>query len=95
MHAKWLAEFYNQITSEASSKLRENGWKASGVYDFIEITGFALPPLDPFQDFLPLVVADDDDDARGISIAFNVLLEVKEGFVNIIEDVDEGNGEEF
>ena len=37
LHAKWLMEFYNHITSEAGSKIIINGWKASGIYDAIKM----------------------------------------------------------
>ena len=53
-----------------------------------------LPHLDPFQDVLPLPVADDEDDARGISITVNVPSRVKDDFVNI-KDVEDDDGEEI
>ena len=95
LHVKWLVGFYNQITSEAGSKIIENGWRASGIYDAIEMGGSTLPLLDSFQDISSLPIADDGDDARGIYIVVNVPSEVKDGFINIIEDVDDDDGEEF
>ena len=77
LHAKWLLEFYNQITSEAGADIIVNGWKASGIYDAVEMGSSALPSLDPFQDISPLPVSDDDDDTHGISDAVNVSSEIK------------------
>ena len=85
-----MVEFYNQITSETGSRVTENDWKASGICD-----ASALPAFDPFQYILPLPVADDGYNACGISIPVNVPSEVKDGFININEDVGNDNDEEF
>ena len=36
LHAKWLIEYYNEITSENGSSVIINGWKAAGIYDAIK-----------------------------------------------------------
>ena len=95
MHAKWLLEFYNHITSETGAEVILNGWKAAGIYDALKMGAVSLPSLDPFQDISPLP-GNDDDDTRGISDIVNVPVEVKEGFVNpIIDDDDDEDNDEF
>ena len=54
LHAKWLVEFYNHITSETGAEIILNGWKATGIYDVLNMGAAALPFLDPFQDISPL-----------------------------------------
>ena len=88
LHAKWLLEFYNHITSETGAEIILNGWKAAGIYDALKMGAVSLPSLDPFQDISPLP-GNDDDDTRGISDIVNVPVEVKEGFVNPIIDDDD------
>ena len=59
-----------------------SGWKASGAYDILDMGSFALPSL--------------DDDAHGICDAVNASSEVKEGFVNImLNDEDGDDDKEF
>ena len=36
LHAKWLMQFYNHITSEKGSEIIINGWKRSGIYDAVK-----------------------------------------------------------
>ena len=36
LHAKWLMEFYNHITSEKGSEIIINGWERSGIYDAVK-----------------------------------------------------------
>ena len=33
LHAKWLVEYYNKITSKNGLSVIINGWKAAGIYD--------------------------------------------------------------
>ena len=40
LHAKWLVEYYNEITSENGSYVIINGWKAADIYEAI---GLGLP----------------------------------------------------
>ena len=94
LHAKWLLEFYNHITSETGAEIILNGWKAAGIYDALKMGNSALPSLNLFQNTSPLPWNDDNvDDTSGISDIFNVPVEVKEGFLNPIVDDDEGNNE--
>ena len=53
-------------------------------YDAIEMGASALPAFNPFQYILPLPVADDGNNACGISIP-----------VNVPSDVGNDNDEEF
>ena len=50
LHAQWLVEFYNEMTSESGSTVIVNGWKASGIYDGLKMGSSNLPSIDPFQD---------------------------------------------
>ena len=96
LHAKWLLDIYNHITSETGAEIILNGWKAAGIYDTLKMDAAALPSLEPSQDISPLPGNDDDDDTRGISDIFNVPVEVKEGLVNpVVDDDDDEDNDEF
>ena len=77
LHAKWLMEFYNHITSEAGSKIIINGWKASGIYDAIKMGESALPSIDPFSDIAPLA----DENISDVQVILPTL-DLMENFVN-------------
>ena len=55
LHAGWITEFYNQMTSEAARKVIESGWVSAGIRDCIRLGVNGLPPIDPFQDLVPMM----------------------------------------
>ena len=63
LHAKWLVEYYNQITSESGSSVIINDWKAAGIYDAIIAGSSGLQSIDPFEDILPLVTEHDESES--------------------------------
>ena len=54
LHAKWIIELYNYLTSEAGKDVVMKGWVVSGIYDAVQMTSEGLPDLDPFADVDPL-----------------------------------------
>ena len=58
LHAKWLMQFFNHITSEKGSKIIINGWKRSGIYDAVKNGSSSLPSIVPFNEIDPLVVTE-------------------------------------
>ena len=63
LHAKWLVEYYNEITSENGSSVIINGWKAAGIYDAIKARSSGLQSIDPFEDISPLVTEHDESES--------------------------------
>ena len=66
LHAAWLIELYNHMTSAAGKAVSLKGWEVAGITGAIEKGSSGLPPLDPFHDIDPLsitpVVTEEDDD---------------------------------
>ena len=50
LHAQWLIDLYNELTSSEGRKVVINGWRASGIADAIDMGSKDLPPLDPFAE---------------------------------------------
>ena len=86
LHAQWLVEFYNEMTSESSSTIIVNGWKASGIYDGLKMGSSNLPSIDPFQDISPLLESNDLE--SGLQ-AINITEEMREHFVNVANDEED------
>ena len=60
MHAQWIIELYNELTSSSRREVVVNGWKATGIYDAIEMGSAKLPPLDPFLEIDEIVIPTND-----------------------------------
>ena len=54
IHANWISQFYNHMSTDEGSKIIINGWKKSGISDAVTGGSSSLPSLDPFQDIAPL-----------------------------------------
>ena len=60
LHAKWLIELHNYLTSPEGREICMEGWKVTGIYDAIQMTSKNLPSLDPFADIDPLFEEEDE-----------------------------------
>ena len=56
LHAEWLVDFYNHMTSGAAKKIIDSGWASSGIEDTISMGLDSLPSIDPFSDIAPMIV---------------------------------------
>ena len=54
MHAKWLIDLYNEFTSAKGQEIVINGWKASVIYEAVEMGSTEMQPLDPFAEIDPI-----------------------------------------
>ena len=59
LHANWLVEFYNHITSGEKREIITRGFKRTGLTHALELGGSDLPELDPFAEFSTLVRGDE------------------------------------
>ena len=49
LHAEWLVELYNQISTAEGQKIIHSAWKASGITEAMKAGKSSLQPLDPFR----------------------------------------------
>ena len=49
LHAGWLVDFYNHMTSGAAKKIIDSGWASSGIEDAINMGMDSLPSIDPLM----------------------------------------------
>ena len=87
LHAKWLVEYYNEITSENGSSVIINGWKAAGIYDAIKAGSSGLQSIDPFEDISPFVTEHDGSESF-------LPGELRENFVNVPFDEENSKWEQ-
>ena len=81
LHAKWLVEYYNKITSENGSCVIINGWKAAGVYDAIKTGSSGLKSIDKFEDISPLVTKHDESESFLLANIDQLTDELRENFL--------------
>ena len=55
LHAEWLVECYNHMTTTAAQNVIYGGWKATGITAALRVGVNGLESLDPFQDIDPLI----------------------------------------
>ena len=65
LHAKWLIEMYNHMTSSEGRDVCLKGWKVTGILDAAEKGLDGLANLDPFHDINPLATSDSLEEVDG------------------------------
>ena len=90
LHAKWLVEYYNEITSENGSSVIIIGWKATGIYDAIKAGSSGLQSIDPFEDISPLVTEHDQSESFLPATIDQLTDELRENFVNGMKKILNG-----
>ena len=54
LHAKWLIDLYNELTSPRAKDVIIRGWKKSGICDALKLELRGLPSIDPFKEIEPM-----------------------------------------
>ena len=55
LHAAWVVDFYNYITSAEGKKIVKSGWKSASIYDALKHGSKKLSHMDLFHDIDPLM----------------------------------------
>ena len=85
IHAKWITQFYDYMSTEDGSKVIINSWKKSGISDAFTNGSSSLPSLDPFQTIAPLPQLDGEPSETIYPS------NVSQDFVNVREDDDDSD----
>ena len=94
LHAGWVVDFYNHVTSAEGKKIVLNGWKAAGIYDALKLGGSKLPSIDPFHDIDPLILENSVD--TNVEAVCQLEEEEIEAFCppNIVDEYDNDSEDE-
>jgi len=79
LHAKWIVEYYNHITSEAGTDIIIKGWKSAGIYDAIKTGKANLPSIDPFNEIAPLAATSNEISNENL---VTISGDLRNGYVN-------------
>ena len=91
IHASWITDFYNHMSTEEGMKIIENGWKASGIFGAVQGGSVGLAPIDPFQDISPLPIIPPQSIANLEIPGSDVLND----FVNVVENDEDDEESEW
>ena len=58
LHAQWLTDLYNLMTSAKGKPIILKGWQLAGITEAIQKGVNNLPELDPFNDIDPIINVD-------------------------------------
>ena len=94
LHAKWLVEYYNEITSENDSSVIINCWKAAVICDAIKTGSSGLQSIDPFEDISPLVTKHDESESFLPATIDQLTDELRENFVNVLFEEENSEWEQ-
>ena len=83
LHAKWLGEYYHEITSENGSSVIIKDWKAAGIYDAIRLGLPGYNQLIHLISISPLVTKHDESESFLPATINQLTDELRENFVNV------------
>ena len=63
IHAGWLVEFYNHMTTSKGKEIINSGWKAAGISDAVKLDSSKLPPTDPLHD-IDVMLGDESESSN-------------------------------
>ena len=55
VHAGWIVQFYNHMTTSKGKEIINSGWKGAGISDALELGSSKMPSIDPFDDIDPML----------------------------------------
>ena len=90
LHAKWLVEYYNHISSEAGTKVIVNGFKLAGIYYAIRSDKSSVQSIDSFNDVAPLADLLFEGSPDNFVKLFN---DLREGYVNELDENEQEVGD--
>ena len=96
LHAQWVVDFYNEMTTCKGSKIIESGWRAAGISDAIRLGSKGLPPIDPFQAIDPLLEKNAAEEYKQLQAICGLTIDEQQiGYSPPINDEDDEDDEEY
>ena len=61
VHAGWIAEFYNHVSTPKGKNVIDSGWKSAGIFNALELVSSKMPSIDHLDPMLSNSVEQSDD----------------------------------
>ena len=85
IHAKWLVDFYNHMTTPDWEQVISSDWSVAGITNALKNRKTCLEPLDQFADIDPLV------SKPSVEHHDSNILQIEEGLMQHLPSEDENN----
>ena len=89
LHAQWIMEMYNAMTSAEGKETCIKGWKVAGIKEAVELGVSKLPSLDPFEDIDPMLEEDSNISTIDSSMILQAATYIPNDLVVESDDDDE------
>lgn len=95
LHAQWVVELFNHMTTDEGKEVILNGWKASGITEALKRGLNQLSSIDPYQDIDPLLTSFEGE--CNIAEFLQIPEEERQamGFGNMVADTDDEDDDIF
>ena len=94
LHAGWLVELYNHMTTENGKQVILSGWRTTGILDAVKLGVAKLPCLDPFADIDPPI--EDTVLSMGANLqTISTITEEERGIAYSRENMENDSDEEY
>ena len=94
IHAAWVVDFYNHMTTAKGVEIITSGWRTVGILDAIELGSSALPSIDPFDDIDPLLSTQLEDNCNNVGVIDEYIDEYIDIDNNVVDKDDENDDED-
>ena len=98
IHAGWIIDFYNEMTTTTGIDIIKSGWASAGITDAIKIGLEKLPSIDPFEELDPMICNNEDAFQMNI-IRMTAIACLSKDDLDLVgpneKDDDESDGEEW
>ena len=86
LHAQWVVDFYNEMTTVKGKHIIESGWRAAGINDAIRLGNKNFPAIDPFHDIDPLLDGNTTESQQLQAICGLTLVEKQIGYSRTVDN---------
>ena len=90
IHAAWVVELYNHMTTAQGVEIITSGWRAVEMLDAIGLGTCALPSIDPFDDIDPLLSTQLEDSCNNVGVTEEYI----DTDSNVVDKEDENDDED-
>ena len=75
IHAGWIVEFSNHMTTSKGKEIINSRWKAAGISDTVKLGSSKVPPINPFLDIDPMLGDESESSNRHLLALCDVTAE--------------------
>ena len=88
IHAAWIVDFYNHMTTVKGVEIITSGWRAAGILDAIESGSSSLPSIDLFDNIDTLMSTQLEERCNNVGV-IDEYIDIDNNAVNKVDENDD------